>query len=245
MPNPSVCVVYVHADEPEFLSRSLQIMQSYAWVSSIVVLDTGRSKPVLPENIIHPAEVFGYGFEEQPEHGGFHEVAARNRSLDIALKTGCDWLLLCDADEFFMESMFAEITAADRAGKDVVWLSCYHHTAPNRCIWESGEIRQVFGSGPRLYDPHPRAIRASRRWRYIVNQSYGVGLRNRTKHCHLNHHAGRQVHRADGHLHVHTRHMFYPKRPSDLSKYATRHIADALPDIILSTWRQQNEEGLI
>ena len=231
-------------------------MQPYDWVTKIAVLQTKDNlKPVessrlsvIDSKTTWHSRNFGQGFEQQPEDGGYHEVAARNHSLDLARESGCNWALICDADEFFLPDAYHHIYEAHRLKKDVVWFSCYHYCSPNQYLWWNNQVRHVQGSSHLMHDAHARAIRlGGRKWKYVMNnnQKYRDTMTNRTEHCHLMGHPAGCCHHGYGKIHIHTRHMFEPKRPTQewLSKREQRESDIVLPQAVVDDWLEQ--EGVL
>lgn len=245
---PTVCLVYLHADEPQFLVRSRIIMKTHPWVTKIVTLNTRERNPIAEgvddeQRSYSFSGKFGYGFDKQPEDGGFDEIRARNHALDLAEKMGCTWTLICDCDEFFTDETYSDICDAHHQGKAVVWFSCYHFRDPSKYLWCPDYLKTVLHS-KEMHDPHPRAFRTAARLRYVLNpaDAYRSKLRNRTQHCQLQSTAGRKAHFVYGLRHVHTKHMFDPKRPSqeELNK-ETWWTATGfqMPDVMVQAWDKQ------
>jgi hypothetical protein len=241
---PTVCLAYLCGQDQDFLARSLAVMEPYVWIEHIITLHTEGSKPPQRQGKQqHLYEEFGSGFERQPEDGGFHEINARNRLLELAAASGCQWVLLCDPDEFFLPATFGELRQAHHCGKGAVWFSCYHFRDPQRYLWWPTLVRKVAGSVQPLHDPHPRALRLDLEWQYSPHPSEDTlsRFRNRTQHCRVLPSPAHLSHHAYDLLHVHTRHMFHPKRPPEAALDARENRAAGveLPDVILQHWRRQ------
>ena len=223
-------------------------MEPYDWIKNIVVLHTDSDiKPqgaTTSDKILHTYKDFGSRFGKQPEDGGYHEVAARNHSLDLARDTGCEWALICDADEFFTHEAWPAIHEAHRTKKDVVWYSCYHYCDPFHYLWWANQVRRVQGSKHLMHDAHARAIRlGGRKLSYVMNNNmqFRDTLGNRTQHCHLMGHPAHCCYHGYGKVHIHTRHMFEPKRPKE-SWFKGRDIREStlqMPAEILAAWNSQ------
>jgi len=221
-------------------------MTSYDWATKIVTLHTtdNRSPSEHADGKRYDFhKSFGTGFDKQPEKGGFHEVAARNYLLDLCRMFGCDWVLICDDDEFYMPGAYDAICAAHSTNKNVVWFSCYHFRSPTHYLWWPNQVRRVHRAKYPMHDAHPRAFRMSLNWKYVVNnnEKYRNELNNRTQHCHINSHPSAAVLHGYGKHHIHTRHMFDPKRPTRdwLDARENRESDIVLPSVILNAWNKQ------
>ena len=250
MPNkPTVCLACLHNQaDAQFMNRWLSML-NYDWVTESVSVKTDAppsgvlSKTIDGKRRTSLHDNYGVGFDKQPSAGGFHELRARNDLLRLAEKTGCDWILLADPDELFRDETFHEIQLANRVRKDVVWFECYHYCAPNQYLWWPDTLRQIHGSRRKLHDAHPRAIRASAKLRYVQNNNnaFRKRLRNHTMHCHLQPHSSNAAHIAYGIHHIHTRHMFDPKRPDPerLTKFDKKISPYTLPELYVNAFNNQ------
>jgi hypothetical protein len=246
----SICLAYIHhPKDDEFLDRSLEVMTQQTWVNRIVVLHTAEQQvswQTRSKLITHVYRDFGQGFDKQPEDGGFHELAARNEMLTWARASECDWILICDSDEIYLPMTKDHITEADMKRKSVVWFPCYHFCSPTQYLWWPNTVRKI--SGVAMHDPHPRAIRATAKIRYELNRNNHLRgeLPNRTMHCHLqNTIRKRQYWAKQGVCHVHTRHMFDPKRPDAkwFENQKPRSFDSGLPDTITKAFTEQDNEA--
>jgi len=224
MPNkPTVCLACLFNDDDEQFMDRFRDMAEYDWINAVVTMRTDCSSTTGTtgcgpnDTTTHFTQRhFGRGFDKQPADGGFHELKARNELLRFAEGVGCDWTLLADPDELFRDETFAEIQVAHRTRKDVIWFECYHFCSPTQYLWWESQLHPVHDARRKLHDPHARAVRASARKRYVpnINNKFRDGLRNHTMHCHIQPQVAREVHIAYGIYHVHTRHMYDPKRPA-------------------------------
>lgn len=242
---PTVCVTYIHAQEDAFLTRSLASMASYDWILRFVVLHTDRNAPRRwdeARRTLHVYENFGRGFDCQPEEGGLDEVSARNRSLELAEQQGTDWTMICDADEFYMPAAYTAILQAVARRQVAIWYPCFHFCSLTEYLWDENCYRNVLGMTG-LMDPHVRAFRTDRRFRYRGhdNRDWLAQLPNRTLHCGLqvpHNTASAAVAPAEQVMHVHTRHMFRDKRNKDTVRTTPKRIAAGLvmPEAIREAW---------
>ena len=220
--NPTVCLACLHnEDDAPFMGRFLEMIK-YDWITTGVAIKTDscltKTCPTTFDGKLQTSihGDYGSGFDKRPKDGGFHALRARNDLMRAAEDTGCDWILLADPDELFRDETYVEIQTAHKARKTTIWFECYHFCTPDQYVWWQSTTKQIHGSRRMLHDPHARAVRSSSRSRYVSNVSnqYRKRLRNYTVHCHLGPQNPRDVHIAYGIYHIHTRHMFDPKRPS-------------------------------
>jgi len=245
--NPPVCLAYIsHEAEADFLALSLEVMSSYDWITHIIVLHTDRDGTERYINgAMHYYKDFGRGFESQPEHGGFHELGARNALLDLARKAGCPWILLCDPDEFFTPVTINCLRQAHDCKKQIVCFACYHFVTPGSYVWWPDQVRLI--QSKQYHDPHVRAVLSDCNLIYRMNSNnrFRRHLKNRTMHCHLQWPAKtKRFHsQPETIYHVHVHHMLQPKRPSGvwLTRQEIRSdTAGIMPENYIRVWEQQS-----
>jgi len=203
MTQPTVCVGYIHSNEEPILQTSLKIMREYDWVSRIVVLDTDRTdhEKVVDHKTHRFAADFGTGIAKPVEQGGLNQIAARRRLLQLCRETGCDWILVVDADEYFTYATYRAIRHAHDASPRVcrMRVACHHFLDP----WSWCNLRPDLSlrlitrciradAGACDYKHNPKLARA-----------------NQTQHCYLS--GGEAFVEHTAILHVHTRYL-YPHR---------------------------------
>lgn len=100
---PTICLCYVSCEKDNIhLQRSLSVMLEYPWISECVVLFSDRNeKPYKKNGINYYFEYHGHGFDQSLNDGGFDQIVCRNSLLEYGRKTGAEWLLLCDSDEYY------------------------------------------------------------------------------------------------------------------------------------------------
>ena len=177
---------YLTADyyNDEMLRESVAQVSQYRWVDRVIILQTTSHIPqsAIDDKVTLLGADFGYGFDREPEEGGFDELSARNLQLQLLHLTGQPWLGLIDADELFTENTGELLTRADAAGKTRIVFECHHLYKTGRKIWP--EQLTTFG-GYSINDPHCRIFR--RRYAAEVFQPAPrhIAKTNRTQHCQL------------------------------------------------------------
>lgn len=250
---PSLCLSYIFPDDQYngfYLPLSLELNRRHPWVDSVSVLVTNRpgcgSYEV--DGVQFHCGGFGYGHDRQPENGGIDAVAARNRQLELAEGTHCDWTLICDADEWFEDGVGDFLREIDRRSSCVAgWLGLHHLVSDSQQLHnKSHPTRSVAGIEAAVFDPHIRLIRNNRGIKYALHRSrvFRNGNPNRTSHCGLN------VNRDDpdrhgvteDRLHFHMRYLLGPKcdknyATAELPADWTRSPIDvSLPAAVMEAW---------
>jgi hypothetical protein len=218
---PTVCLCYVESKEPEALKRSLDTMTKYPWVKEVFVLHADQDRlPRQEGRINHVYQDYGSGFDKQPEDGGFDEVAAKNHVLRLGRSGNCDWLLIVDADEFFLPCTINQIAIAHREQLETAFFEHWHFCSPTQYLFARHATRRFRKNGVAMHDPHMRAIRAKSECWYELNANVEVRNTwpNRTIHCTPVNPGWHTVHEAPGLYHIHTRHMFGEKRQQFLNR---------------------------
>jgi hypothetical protein len=243
-----ICVWYIVANEPEYLNPSIEIMSSYDWVDYIIVVHTNtldkiddHFKCIGNEKTISYAKDFGYSFEISINQGGFNEVDARNKAIELADCLKCDWLVQCDADEFYTYNTIDIIRKADKEGFDSINIDCVHPISATRAYFPKENPR----------DAHRRIWRSGRGIKYDYNPDIlkrsaagEKGLENKSLHCIP---VGfKKMMEAEGSYHIHCHHLFGAKKAkgewveSDgvgLKDFDSNLLPDLYKDIIL---KEQN-----
>src|SRR4029079_792814 len=224
--HPAVCLCYIEANEPDALERSISTMTKYPWVTKVVVLHTDCDRlPRQLGKVEHVYQNYGSGFDRQPENGGFDEIDARNHALRLGRETGCDWLLVVDADEFFLPCTIDPIAHAHRSNKAAVCFECWHFITPTQYLFFENTMRPASKHTPAMHDPHIRAIRGSASiwFEQNPNRTFRDELANDTMHCTPTRMPTQAVLYAPGMFHIHTHHAYGEKR----SAYVAAH--DVMP----------------
>lgn len=208
-----------------FLDRMLNTHLAYDWVWRIALLHSrGGHFDITHPKLVHFSHDFGYGFDRQPEHGGFDEVAARNYLLDALDTLDGTCTILCDGDDIYHPNTVRVVDLLARNNKLAGMLECWHFTTPNQYLFFPGSVFRYQDTSPRLHDPHIRILRhdCRMRWQLNPNTALRETWANRTMHCVPELRNWSTVLRVPGLFHLHTHHMFEPKR----TRYITTHNRD-------------------
>jgi glycosyltransferase involved in cell wall biosynthesis len=244
--DPSVCVWYIVNDEYEALELSLKVMAEMSFVKHICVVDTGdtgvektkeRASNMLkfmpkgwptihreyPDKISLALQPhFGTGFEKSIEEGGFDEVAGRNWAINYAEQQGCEWLLQCDADEFYNEeNLYASLVAAEAKKANAIRYSCYSIFNSETAINDPACYQ--FCGNDIMHDPHVRAWKTNAQVRFVRNPNplLLAGQKNKSLHCVPA--IAENIYNETNIVHIHAHDIFPYKRrewaiPTDQSK---------------------------
>ena len=152
-----IALWYIHNNDTDYLYPSL-ITQS-PLVDKIVILDNTpdhifkeqkmeeKILSINPQKIIlkHTLE-FGSGFHGEYNLPQFDEMKARNAAIELAKQTNPDWLVQCDADEWYSPSFFDFLKETKPSAiyiPEVVWINKKEY-----CIWDYHHLRAVHNSLP-------------------------------------------------------------------------------------------------
>ena len=215
----SVTLVCCHAHQPDYLARLIQVHEQYPWVASILALDTSQKLPFERRGkTLFGGLDYGYGFDRQPEQGGYDEIAARESALKIARGETGQWSLIADADELYHPQFDLVLAAAERQAAAAIRVECWPVVSATNYVYYPNTVFEV--DGERLHDPHVRALtklwccqyqRSPQHWRYA----------NRTQHCRPERIA--RTLSAPGFYHFHAKaHAFTPDQ--------LRKLPEALPE---------------
>lgn len=201
----------------ELLRESVAKLTNYSWVSRIIILQTTCRIP--QSSVGQKTELvgadLGYGFDRQPEDGGFDELTARNTQLQLLHLTWLPWLGLIDADELFTEETGELLAQADRASKSKIVFECYHMLQTGRKIWP--EQQTVFG-GKVINDPHCRIFKNRKEPETFQLAPPQIAGANRTQHCQLAGVQSSQCLVVTGPYHLHfpdRKHVFTRSEPAE------------------------------
>lgn len=158
-----VGIYYVHWEQHDLLWRS--IVSQVDFVDYIFVLDSSLEKQELkiPDYCKHKVEVehthkFGSGFENQYGLGYFEQVDARNYAMDKVFEK-CDFMFICDADEFYSPQAFVWARTVEDAIlnlPEVVWKNEHEYAlSPHRHVRggnKSTGVRHTYNSNTSWLD---------------------------------------------------------------------------------------------
>ena len=215
----SVTLVCCHARQPDYLARLIDIHEPYPWVSSIVAFDTSQALPFTRRGkVLHCGRDFGYGFDKQPEQGGYDEINARQTALKIARGENHFWSLIVDADEIYHPGFDRVLDVAEGQGSNAVCVECWPLVTPQRYVYNREAVFDI--DNLRLHDPHVRAISKLTEVTYTPSPQHWR-FANRTQHCRPDSIA--KTHTAPGFYHFHVkRHDFQPEQ--------LRTLPESLPE---------------
>jgi hypothetical protein len=217
-----VCVWYIVNNESSYLKLSIEQMSSYHWVKSIIVLNT---------------KDYGYGFDKAIAGGGFDEISARNKALSIAEATGYDWLLQCDADEFYTENTGEIIDRAALAGYESVAFEFNHFITPTQYIINKRAYKHILNT--KYHDLHVRAWKSSLKARYFQDPNEADKI-NPTINCIHNAGKNQNCFNVAGFYHIHVHHMIGPKK-QPLSNFAcVLETTNIMPEPYIKAWKDEN-----
>lgn len=226
-------------------------MKDYDWVTQIsILISNGEGRDgVNGGKIRQDYKNFGYGHDKQPENGGIDAVSARNYQLACAMQGDCDWVLLCDTDEWFDYSLIYAIEEEHASVRNVAWLEQFHMVSPTAHIHKSNHPRtNVMGMRVSMFDPHARVVRNGSGVQFVPNidVEFRNNQPNRTSHCVLDENDAFRNGFVEGRYHYHMRYLLDPKRGNDYAVTAPpAGLARSplggvtLPEPILTTWREQ------
>lgn len=241
--NPVACVVYIHAKEEAYLQRSLAVMIEHDWVGRVIVLDTDiDAAPAETGKLLRVGIDFGTDIGKPVEEGGLDQIAAREKSLELGRETGFKWLVVCDADEFYTDSLQIHLSAAEQAGCNAIRLPIYPYCSPDKYLSDEGF--EMESDGNAYPKPMPRIVTADCPAKYVRNMTPHLASPNKTRHCFLSR-AGPGIHwyvALDPPCCIHTHWLLYPKRPPD-SYIGRLRRKDAwpelLPEVMMNAWNKQ------
>jgi len=173
-------------EELNVLRASIATMHDYNWVSNILVFYSNIDVPLYFGNLtkefnkVHE-EIsllnYGQGYHVSIEEGGWNEVAVRNQAIELASQFNTEYLLQCDADEFFLENFGEELVYPLQKYNFMI---CSRRHAVSLDTWSS-DGRIAFG----VSDPQYRVLRTDTNIRFGMNEAVilNVAFRNKTIHC--------------------------------------------------------------
>ncbi|MEI6297795.1 MAG: hypothetical protein WCO84_09255 [bacterium] len=211
----SITLVYVVCPrEFNILEVSVLTMSEYDCIKDIVILHSGYKKPLKYGSLSQKCKKvkefyknFGEGCDVPIKDGGWSEVEARNFSLDLSYDLKNEWILLCDADEFFLlENLdFGKLNLYNS-----VRFSTYHFFEFDK-YWEKQIYKHVI-RGIELHDPHIRMFRKSLNAKF--DYSYpSRELKNISNDCHPTIGDSSSCLLSDDLIHIHTNAIWKKKVP--------------------------------
>ena len=181
---------------------------------------------------------YGEGQNRQPEDGGFHELNARNDLFQFARESECDWVLMCDADEFFLENTIEAIIAAHAADKQIIMFSTHHLLSPTTYAYQGDRYKKVKEDAV-MYDPTARGLRLGHDHRYgpHPDEDYVARLPNRTSDSYLENRAYADTYPAHGVFHIHLKYLLADGRwQRRIAPYEEFPLDCQIPDELLQLY---------
>ena len=186
-------------------------MSAYDWVTDILIVYTDDEKPTqmgdLTEKyfpkVTERWRSYGYGFDRSVEDGGFDEVKCRNEVITWAREFGNEFLIQCDADEFFTPKLgeILDYMIIDNIQK-VVSFTHYPFISPCIYVWDTSAVRGI------MHDPHIRVWRKTDEvWYHATHKN----KKNITQDCSVSHDKGESVFYEPKICHVHLHDMIGSK----------------------------------
>jgi hypothetical protein len=218
-----------HARQPDFLARMVRVHSRYPWVREILLLDTTINAVCRRQDkILSAGLAFGHGFDEEPEAGGFNEIAARNTLFELAKRYAApsDWHLAIDADEIFHPDFDQVLQRALDEDLQAVGVECWPILNGSHHLFDARRLFRI--DDQLLYDPHLRAFRPSLDVAYVPAPK-AHQYANCTQHCRPGGIAESDRKYFPGFYHFHAKAWSY--RPEQLRQLPER---DCLPDSWLS-----------
>lgn len=176
----------VLAEEYDLLQYTLSEAISSQFVKDIVILHTGPNLPANAYSLeksyskIHEFhKSYGQGFTLPVDEGGFDQINARNHILQLAETYPAEWLMQVDADDFYLQHIFEQITTTS-AEFDSISCSCINLINENR-YWNKREI--MTESGFKIIDPHIRIWKKHLKKRFKLCEHSAKTNINATMHC--------------------------------------------------------------
>jgi hypothetical protein len=237
---PTVCVVYTHAKDHEDLHRSLEIMGEKDWVTKLAVLSTDETyKPLTAGKTTWVGRYFGEGYAVPLDEGGYDQMEAREESLWLARSTKCDWIVVCDADEYFTDDLYREICAAEKAGQNMLLTSVMNFCSLNEILWVPDTLMEWQGKVVRK--PFPRVLRSDLPVSYRTCEDPKLMGANPTQHCFLPKNGIQTVLREipDVDCWIHTRHLLHKRNAAWLDTLEKRAAdPNLLHPVVRQAWWQ-------
>lgn len=178
---------------------------------------------------------FGSGYDLSISDGGYNQIAARNFLLEKLARTDVDWLLMHDADDFYLLDYYDFISSECNAF-DAVTCSCFSLRAgPEICI-PQGKIRYV--QGKNLHDPHTRI------WKKNLNLCYekSVGIEkyflNHSRHCGVIFPENINISSTAGVYHFHLHALLKKRHSEKISSYS--HLGIPIPESVEHFLKENN-----
>ena len=238
----SACLGYMVAYEEPLLNLSLQTMLQYPWVRWIVVLDTTTDRPaeMYPNNrVLRYGRDYGHGFDRPVERGGFDEVSARNdllqRMQDQALAFGCNWLVQCDADEFYTNGLAKQLLRASAAGREAALIECWHACDLLNHVYYEKLHHSHYGL--LMNDPHPRAMTVGCMRRFEPNPWLPDNVPNKTLHCLLRF-PNDKMYQENSRVHIHVKNMFKDV-PDERQEIRPLPLPIEWPEVYKQAWDRE------
>ena len=201
----------VHSSDYFCLDLSVKTMSAYDWVTDIFIVYTDDEQPAefgkLKEKyfpkVTEKWQSYGHGFDKSVADGGFDEVRCRNEVIAWAREFDNEFLIQCDADEFYTPLLgeILDYMIRDNIEK-VVSFSHYPFISPCIYVWDTSCIRGI------MHDPH---IRVWRKTDEVWYHGHNRGRKNHTQDCSINHDKDEMIFYEPQPCHMHLHDMIGPK----------------------------------
>lgn len=177
----------VSTSEYRLLPYTMRGLLLHPAVTLVLVVHTGRR--IAPgggsladrfDKVEELHQDFGEGYHRRLEDGGYDQRSARNHALDVLARSGVDWLVQVDADEYLAPSLISRIAELnDRY--DIVCCSRYTLTSPREYWYERTLVRAV--KNVPMVNPQTRIWRRELNKRFDLCPTASVRYANATRHC--------------------------------------------------------------
>ena len=203
----------------------------------ILILHTGRSPhpdfgsvASTSSCVVELHRDFGESYEESVENGGYDQFSARNFAIEYIEKTGVEWIVQFDADQYLTERAVSII--ADTSDRYDVIVFPYYTLISKTEFWYEPRIKRVI-NGSALIDPHLLIWRRALEKRNELCSRSAELHANQTRHCSvsfLNHPRWRiRVVHEFSHFHLH---CLLGKKNSSLRRQGLK-FGEPLPEDML------------
>lgn len=213
--NKNAVIWYVVAnDEYELVKCSVLTHLTYQWVGSIILVYSSHSQPPqIGELAAHNDRVFEYwqsfgeGYDKIVDEGGFNQIKAREFAISLAKQKKCNWMIHCDADEFYLKELGDVLESSDA---DIIKTSVYHLVTPQTFWIQTNQIKYT-KNNKILFSPRLRI------WKSNLNPKILPDNRkstiNNTSHCYtsFDHLTSVKIKSIPGVYHIHIHFLLFKK----------------------------------
>lgn len=215
--------IYCTVSQKEFrialATLSFAALSNY--VSEIAILITD-AKPDCPrkftEKITVYSQYFGAGYEIAIDHGGYDQIAARNYLIEKMYATGCDWILMHDADDLY-DLEYYQFISEECINADAVTCSCFSlRFGPEVCVplHKNIKIQNLI-----LYEPHTRIWKKNLDLRYEKSNNIENFYANHSRHCGVSFPEHTRIYYTDRIYHFHLHALLSKRHSNKISAYST------------------------